>query len=165
MTEKTKNKAKSSRKNGKKGGRPRGRKNNLTIEREEYLERFKNTVAKRSASLLSAHTVLATGSIKVFVIRTRLEGSGKNKRVVKDRPELVTGEDEIINALDYEYGDGDNPNDEENYYFVSTKDPDNQAINSLMDRTFGKPKESKEVKHSGLSLKEVLLAIEEEENG
>ncbi len=142
-------------------GRPRGAKNVATIEREEYLRRFQDKVAQRSQSLLHAQTILATGSIKVFVMRSHWEGSGKNRRKVKGRPEIVGTDKEIIDALDYEFGEGDSPNTDDEYYFVSTKDPDNSAINSLLDRTFGKAKESLEVKHKGFTLKGLFGAAEQ----
>lgn len=127
-------------------GRPKGRKNDITLEREAFLEEWKNAVARRTKTLLNVQTLLAVGSIKVFCIITEVDAKGVQRR---SKPELVVDDEEIIAALDYEYGDGDSLNDEERYYFVTTKDPDNAAINSLMDRTFGKPKESVDLKHSG----------------
>lgn len=138
-------------------GRPKGSKNLSTIEREEALESWKSDVAKRTRGLLQAQTILAVGCIKVFCIHSHWEGSGKNRRLVKGKPKVVESEWEIIKALDYEYGDGDSPNTDTEYYFVSTKDPDNSAIDSLLNRTFGKPKESVAVEHSGkISLAELL---------
>lgn len=136
-------------------GRKKGSKSFTTLEREKILEEWKNGVAKRTRGLLQAQTVLATGCIKVFVIRSHWEGSGKNKKLVKSKPEIVEDEEEIISALDFEYGQGDSPHTETEYYFVATKDPENNAINSLMDRTFGKAKEQVEVKHTGLTLREL----------
>lgn len=130
-------------------GRPKGTRNALTVEREKVLEDWKNGVARRATALLQAQTVLATGCIKVFVIRSHWEGSGKNAKRVRSKPEIVETDEEIIAALDHEYGDGESPNDDDVYYFVATKDPENGAIDSLLNRTFGKPKESVAVEHSG----------------
>lgn len=139
-------------------GRPKGLKNKATIDREKFLQEWKDKVAQRSHSLLNVQTMLAVGTIKVFKIVTTTDSKGHSTR---SKPELVENDDEIIAALDYEYGDGESPNDEEDYYFVTTKDPENQAINSLLDRTFGKPKESVDVNHTGLNLKELHDALEE----
>ncbi len=135
----------------------KGKKHKLTIDRERMLEEFKDSVARRSRTLMTAQMVLATGSIQVFRIDTEILGEGKNKKVIRKRPVLVTSTEEIIDALDYEYANGESPNDDEVYYFVTTKDPDNGAVKDLLDRTFGKAKESMAVEHSGtVGLAELL---------
>lgn len=123
-------------------GRKKG-KAKKTIEREQILEMAKNIVAGRTRTLIDTQTLLAVGTIKVFVIRSHWEGQGKNRRKVKSKPELVSNEEDIIKVIDYEYGEGENPSDDDEYFFVTTKEPDNQAINALLDRTFGKPTENK----------------------
>lgn len=135
---------------GLKGGAARkGTRNKATVDREKELEEFKNLTARRRKTLWSAQMVLAMGSIQVFRIDTETVGQGKNKKTFKKKPVLVTNTEEIIKALDFEYAEGDDPNDEETYYFVTTKDAENKAIDSLLDRTFGKAKESVAVEHSG----------------
>jgi len=132
------------RKIGLKGGyNKKGKKHKTTIEREKVLEMAKDIVAGRTKRLIDTQSILAMGAIKVFVIRSHWEGTGKNKRLVKEKPEIVADDEEIANALDYEFGEGDSPNDENSYYFVVTKDPDNSAIESLLNRTFGKATENK----------------------
>lgn len=138
---------------GRKGGtNKKGSRHVTTVDREQILEQIKNTVALRAKTLINVQTMLAVGTVKVFKIETTRDEKG---RETKSRPELVTDDETIIDALDYEYGDGENPSDDETYYFVTTKDPDNKALDSLIDRTFGKAKESKEIKHTGLSLKDL----------
>lgn len=127
-----------------KGGKnKKGKKHATTIEREKVLEMAKDIIAGRTRKLIDTQYNLAMGAIKVFVIRSHWEGVGKNKRLIKEKPVIVEDDEEIANALDHEYGDGDSPNDENSYYFVMTKDPDNQAIKDLLDRTFGKATENK----------------------
>ncbi len=129
----------------------KGKKYKPTVDREKQLEEFKDFVARRNKTLLSAQMIIATGSIYVFRIDTEYWNKGtKNEKKFKKRPVVVTNQEEIINALDYYYAQGENPNDDETYYFVTTKDPDNQAIKDLLDRTFGKAKESVAVEHSGV---------------
>lgn len=134
---------------GKKGGYgKRGKKAKTTLDREAALKAWQDGVVKRSQGLLNVQSMLALGSIKVFRIDSHWEDSsnGKTKYKVKSKPRLVTNNNEIIAALDFEFGTGlEDPNDDTTYYFVTTKDPDGQAINSLMDRTFGRPKESLEI--------------------
>lgn len=126
-------------------GKKKGSKNVATIEREKVLEMAKDIIAGRTRRLIDTQTILATGGIKVYVMRSHWEGSGKTKKLVKGKPEIVTDDEEICAALDSEFGDGESPNDENSYYFVITKDPDNQAINSLLDRTFGRTTENKTI--------------------
>ena len=142
-----------------KGGRnKRGIKNKSTIDREKVLQLAKDIVAGRTRRLIDTQTLLAMGTIKVFVIRYEMIG----KKKVAKKPELVTGEEQIINALHYEYADGESPNDNDEYYFVTTKDPDNQAINSLLDRTYGRSTENKVVSiEKGMGA--LLDEIEDEE--
>jgi len=51
---------------------------------------------------------------------------------MKSKPELVTSQKEIE---DYLAGETDANSD---YYFITTERPDNRALDSLFDRTFGK---------------------------
>lgn len=130
-------------------GRPKGMKNKATLEKEDFLKAFQEGVQRRTLGLLNAQSFLAHGTLKVFRIDTKTVGSGKNAKRIREKPVLVENDEEIIAALDYAFAEGDSPNDDDTYYFISTKDPDNQAINSLLDRTFGKPKEQIAIKHSG----------------
>lgn len=135
-----------------KGGRnKKGKKHKTTIEREKVLEMAKDLVAGRTRKLIDTQSILAMGAIKIFKIHMHWEGSGKKKSLIRDKPEIVENEEEIIHVLDHEYGSGamGDPNDhddedqEYDYFFVMTKDPDNQAIKDLLDRTFGKATENK----------------------
>ncbi len=132
------------------GGQARkGTKNKSTIDREKQIERYKDLTASRTKTIWSSQMILAMGSIKVFRIDTETIGEGKNAKRIRKRPVLVESLEEIIDALDYEYAHGENPSDEDMYYFVTTKDPDGMVMKDLLDRTFGKAKESVDVKHSG----------------
>lgn len=151
------------------GGRPKGSKNQATIDREKILEEAKNIIAGRTRRLIDTQTILAMGAIKIFKIHFHWEGSGKKRTLVKDKPVIVENDEEIAHVIDWEYGSGGmgNPNDhdsedeEYDYFFVMTKDPDNQALNSLMDRTFGKATENKNhIIQKGIGA--ILDGIEEE---
>lgn len=131
------------------GLKRKGTKNKSTIDRERMLSQFQDFVARKSKTLLASQLALGVGSLYVFRIDTEIIGSGKNEKRFKKKPVLVQDIDEIINALDFYYAEGESPNNDQTYYFITTKDPENKAIDSLLDRTFGKPKESIEMKHSG----------------
>lgn len=144
------------------GGRPKGSKSKTTIQREEALELAKDIIAGRTRKLIDIQTILAMGAIKVFKSCSHYVGTGKNARKITEKPVVVTDDDEIINAIDHYFHEGESPNDDLTYYFVATKDPENKAIDSLLDRAYGKPKESVAVKHTGLSLKELYDASKDD---
>lgn len=132
-------------------GRKKGSKNLATIDRERVLEEAKNIIAGRTRKLIDTQTILAMGAIKIYKIHYHWEGSAKKRTLIKDKPEIVENDDEIIQVIDWEFGSGgmgdpnnhDQEDQEYDYYFVMTKEPDNQALNSLMDRTFGRATENK----------------------
>lgn len=131
---------------GRKGGtNKRGKKNNTTLTKELALKLYNEGVIKRTQGLLHIQSVLAAGTIKVFRIDSYWEERGKTKYKVKNKPALVHDDDEIIAALDYEFGDGESPSDDLHYYFVATQDPNPMVIEHMMSRTFGRPKESIEI--------------------
>ena len=124
----------------------RGKRHKATIEREETIEVAKDIIAGRTMALVNKQLELALGEIKVFCVRYHWEGSGENKKLVGSKPKIVRGDEKMSVALDYELGKNgysSNPNTKLRYFFVMTKEPDNRAINSLLDRTFGKSTEDK----------------------
>ena len=147
------NKSKNNNHGGKRRGvgRKKGSKNLATIDREKVLEEAKNIIAGRTRKLIDTQTILAMGAIKIYKIHYHWEGSAKKRTLIKDKPEIVEDDEEIIHVIDWEFGSGamgdpnnhDHEDEEYDYYFVMTKEPDNQALNSLMDRTFGKATENK----------------------
>ncbi len=123
-----------------KGGQANmGKKKQPTIDRENVLNLAKDIIAGRTRKLVDTQTMLALGTIKVFRIRYLLV----NKKRVAQKPELVTDDETIKDVLYHEYADGESPSDDSQYFFVTTKDPENQAIKDLLDRTFGKATENK----------------------
>jgi len=139
-----------------KGGRPKGKKAQKTIEREEALKQFRERIVRVTGKLQNAQLSLAYGQQFLYVITTHIEG----KKRVKDKPKLVTDPDVIRRYLNGEYDDSD-----DEFYYITTKEPDNKALDSLLDRTYGKAKENLNVKHSGLSLRELYEASQRRKNG
>ena len=145
-----------SRFNGQKGGRPIGSKSEKTLEKDRVLAKVKDKILQRAERIIDAQSSLALGQQYLYVIKTETI----NGKRVKSKPELVTDPETISQFLDGEYGDGDSLNDEEEYYFISTKEPSNQAIDSMMNRAFGRPTESLDVTSAGLPLILPSVALE-----
>lgn len=143
-------KAETARRNGKKGGRPKGALNKATLEKQAVLDAFNQRVMRKADELFNAQFSLAVGSAKVF--RVDEEGTGKNKKRVHT---LVTDADEIKAFLD-EHGGGPGETDG-SYYYITTAAPDNKAIDSMLNRVFGRPKETHE--HTGKEGGPVTLKV------
>lgn len=153
---------------GRKGGlNKKGKKSKHVIDREKIYEQIKEVGASRAKRLLDVQTILATGGIKIFRIdydiNIKYVGKGESKHAVRERvarkPALVTRETEITAVLDHEYGDGahtEDPNTETEHFFVVTKDPENKAIDSILDRTFGKATETKKITTGDIEIDEDL---------
>jgi hypothetical protein len=124
-----------SRANGQKGGRPKGKKSAATLEREAVAAAFRQRVLKAADRLFDAQLALASGCSFLY----RIERT-KSKKQEKARHVLVTDAEEIQRYLDGEL-------DSEDYYYVTTKEPNNQAIVDMLNRAIGKPKD--EIEHSG----------------
>ena len=132
--------------NGAKGGRPFGKKNKVTIEKEKALEIFNNRVYSVVSNLFDSQLSLAKGQQFLFRIDTETDSQGKK---TKQKPVLVENPDEIASYIEsIECG---TDLDSESYYYITTKEPVNQSIDSLMNRAFGRPKESVELS-VGISL-------------
>jgi hypothetical protein len=115
--------------NGKKGGRPKGSLNQATIEKKEAEKQFIDRVVKSVDRLFNAQISIAEGCSYLYRIEQIGEGNKKREEHV-----LVTDPDEIKKYLDGET--------EDSYYYITTKTPDNKAIDSLMDRAFGKARQT-----------------------
>lgn len=118
-------------------GRPRGRKSKRTLEQAKVQEAFAQRVMRHADDLFNAQFSLAVGSAKVF--RVDEEGEGKNKKRVHA---LVTDADEIKAFLDEH--DGGSGEVDGSYYYITTASPDNKALDSLLNRGLGKPKDTVE---------------------
>lgn len=116
-------------------GKPRGKLSPKTLEKNAVQEAIRQRILKQADALFHAQLVNAVGSIQVFRVDEE-ERDGKIKRVHT----LVSDTDEIKEVLDAHDGGAGVVND--SYYFVNQIAPDNRAIDSLLDRTFGKATQS-----------------------
>jgi hypothetical protein len=137
-------------------GHPKGVKTNRVIEREAALRLFRDRVAKHTDSLLNAQLSLAKGTQMLFVIHTDSKGK-------RGKPEMITDVETITRfldenegndgTLDMHYAEGSKAED---YFFMTTAAPSNQALESLLNRTYGKPQESVDITSGGEKLEGVI---------
>lgn len=141
-------------------GRPKGRLDNKTIQREfeqrEVKKQFDQRVLRLTNSLINAQATLALGQTFLFKIEKEWVKTGEKKNGEENgywknkKPVQVQGEDEIVsyleNLADKANGDVEDRNDpSETYYYLTAKEPNNMAIDSLHNRVHGKPRESLEL--------------------
>lgn len=129
-------------------GRPKGSKDPHTLEREKTLEAVNNRIYKIADSLITAQASVAKGQQFLFRIDTVKSGDGRKKSERK-KPILVTNEREIADYIDsLENGDDVEKIDKntDSYYYITTKEPVSAAVDSLMNRAYGRPKETMDLK-------------------
>ncbi len=114
-------------------GRKKGGMNKETAERKKVEKAMEARIMQQIDILLSSQFTLARGCSYLFRIETRRDKKGNS---YKSKPEMVTSPEMIEQYLAGELEDS-----EDEYYYITTEKPDNLAINSLVDRVFGKPKQ------------------------
>jgi hypothetical protein len=129
-------------------GRPTGSQNKATIEEGIVKQELRQRVLANVESLIGAQLILAKGISHVFKVTIGERGG-------RGEPELVTDPDELHEAIDLiQSGNSFGEIQEEDgaiarYYFITTKAPDNKALDSLLDRVFGKATFSMDVTSGG----------------
>ena len=109
-----------------------------TIEKKEAEKVFHQLILKKLSRLTQAQFNLAEGLTYVY----KIVESGTDKNPKREHV-LVTDPIEIQDFLNE--NDGGDGEVDGTYYYITTKAPDGKAIDSLIDRVFGKPKQSVEV--------------------
>jgi hypothetical protein len=102
-----------------------------TVERMAVIEAYRDRVAQNADRLFNYQMTLARGVS--YLYRMDKDKDGSEKAV------LIEEQDEIVAYLD--------GNTDGKYYFISTDKPDNRAIDSMLDRAFGKAPQKLE--HTG----------------
>jgi hypothetical protein len=147
-----------------KGGRTKGKKSAKTLEREAVLVAFRQRAMKLADVLLDSQLILARGMNILFRIDKEKIGRGKNVRYIKKRPVEVTDLVEIrmfIEGLIQE-GDKDDERDPSAaYYFITAVPPNNQAIDSILNRTFGSPVQSTKLVGEDGTAQPIVIQISE----
>jgi len=138
-----------------KGGRPKGKLLQKTLDKMKILEAWRDRAAKLSGNLLGAQTLVAMGTHTLMRIdekvsyresgKTDKKGNPVKSKYVTKEFTVVTDPKEIERVLnEFEDVDGSGVVDEQ-YYFITHKEPQNQAIDSILNRTFGRPVETIEL--------------------
>ena len=119
-----------------------GRKPGKVSEEKMILKLQKEALQKRIAAhadqLFNAQFNLAVGQTMLFVKVKVRDSKGK---VISTYTERVESQETIKQYLD----DEDQLNDDEHFYYITTRPANNQALSNLLDRAFGKPKENIEL--------------------
>jgi len=120
-------------------GMPKGMKTKKTRERVEAENYFKQRVLDSIEKIVDSQMNLARGCQYLFKIK-KIYVEKEDKYVVPKgaKPEIVKDEKEIASFLAGEFDD----REECDYYFMTTEKPDNKALDSLVDRVFGKAKQN-----------------------
>lgn len=111
------------------GVRKKGLKALEEITIEEIEADFKRRVGHSAHKLLNAQMSIALGTQSLYKVVKGVDEKGKPTR----KHVLVTDQEEIR-----EYLDDPSRINGEDYYYITTRQPDNNAINSALDRLFGK---------------------------
>lgn len=140
MSEKPKNESVRGKNGGARpgAGRPKGSKNKATKEKAAVEKEFNQKVMRSVNRLFSAQMALAEGLQHLWRI-------GKGKKGKNEKPVVVTDREEIESFLRDDV-------DSDSYYYISTKPPDNRAIDSLLDRVFGRPTQKTDITSGGEKL-------------
>lgn len=142
------------------GGRPKGSVLPKTLEIQEARKQMQAYILKRLEPLLQAQASLARGVQYVYEIVTLKDDKGKTIR--REHVQLKDP-DKIKHALDVLEGFSDAEDSE--YYYLTSEKPDVRAIDSMLDRTFGKatqsleldnPQQNEELKKINAKLKEMF---------
>lgn len=111
------------------------------ITKELALRHFNDRVAKSTNALFNAAKSLAVGQTFIYRLDEEEKIGAKGTKYTVKTPVLVTDPGEISDAIDFLEGNGST----DNYYYITTKEPDVRAIDSLMNRAYGRAKESVEL--------------------
>lgn len=117
--------------NNHKGGRPKGSKDKSTIEKERVLAEYRKKIMQHADILFKNQMHLAQGVSYLYKFV-----KGKQKPVLVTNPEEI--EEYITSEMGQHIKNEDKIDKDANYYFISTERPDNRAIDSMLDRTFGR---------------------------
>lgn len=125
-------------------GRPKGSMNAASKERMVAKAAFISRVNKHADELFNSQLNLAVGETYLMVKRT--EGVGKDRKVWH---ESVSDPQTIIDYLDGELEGNESIDDGEHYYYMTTKPANGLAIDSLLNRSFGRAEEKIQLNTNG----------------
>lgn len=118
-------------------GRPKGKKNKETLEIDAARRALRQRIMRNLEPIITAQLALAKGISYVYRIEKTYD---KKDKLTKVEHVLVEDPYEIKEFLDEH--EGMNGVVGEDYYYITTKAPDNRALDSLIDRLFGKARQN-----------------------
>jgi hypothetical protein len=127
-------------------GRPKGSLSKSTIEKKTIEKEMTQRILRSANKLINSQMNLAIGAQHLY----RIDKVETKKGEYEKKPVLVTNQDEIEAYLAGEYDD-----EEDRYYYITTRDPENKALDSLFDRVFGKAMSNLNVK-GGFSITDLI---------
>lgn len=113
---------------------------------------FQRRVAKHADELFHSQFDLAKGEKYLMVVRTLGEGNRTRRET-----EIVTNPELIKQYLDEQL-----ENTDEEFYYMTTKPANNMALDSLLNRAFGKAEESLDITSGGEQINSVSDLSDEE---
>ena len=123
-------------------GRKPGSKSAKTLEREKVLAALSQRIMRNVDIIYDSQLSLAQGTQYLFRIDKTYVSTGKNRGYwKKEKAELVTSQEEIRAYLERTVVEGDADDDQDpgaSYYYITTEKPENQAIDSMLNRALGK---------------------------
>lgn len=133
-------KAKRKKRDGRGGARPgAGRKKGVmephTLAALKAKQHFMARVAKSADKLFDAQLTEALGTSHLF---RKVKERNDDGKIIKTYIEEVTDKRSIEAYLEGEFAGGDTVNDGDEYYYITTKSPNNSAIVAMLDRGLGK---------------------------
>lgn len=134
------------------------RKGKVSETRKYQLAKFneiKGRIARAANGIVNAQLGMARGTSYLFHTKWTTDKSGK---LVKST-ERVTDPDVIKQYLEGEFDDL-----QDEFYYITTKAPNNFALDSLLNRAFGKPKETVEV-HDKSPRRQIIVNVVDPRNG
>ncbi len=127
-------------------GRKPGSQTIKQLQKAAVQDELRQRVMKNADKLFNAQFAQAVGSIQIFEV---IEHKNSKGNVIRIEHKLVTDAETIKQVLDT--GEGVNCSVDGGFYLVTHIMPENRAIDSMLDRTFGKAQQSIEVKNEGLT--------------
>lgn len=134
-------------------GRPKGSISEATKEKIRVEAAHQKRILGVVDRLFNSQLALAEGVMHLFRIEETGEGRNKRREHV-----LVTDPDEIKRFLDETDGVAGVVDGGE-YYYISTKSPDNKAIDSMLDRVFGKAAQKQPLDDDGEPLPPMTVNV------
>ena len=140
------------------GGMPKGKLTKKKLEQIQVREAFNQRVMLHADRLFNAQMNLAVGEQSLFVKVKERDSKGK---VIRVTHEVITDVETIKQYLDYEEGleGAESLNDENHYYYLSTKPADNKAIDSLLNRALGKAPDKLEITGGFFSQSQLTIKV------